>query len=419
MNFVPASPQPGVRHPDWSRHAALYEVNVRQHSPGGGFDGVTADLPRLAEMGVGIVWLMPIHPIGALHRKGALGSYYAVSNHLAVNPEFGTPEDLHRLVSRAHQLGMKVLLDWVANHTAWDHVWVQQHPEWFRRDAEGRLRSLTFGEGEALEEWTDVIGLDYTQRSLWPAMTDAMAHWVREFDVDGFRCDVAGLVPTPFWNQARAALDRIKPVFMLAEWSDPALHEQAFDMTYDWALYEVMKRVARGQENVDALQRLLEQPAQHFPVDAYRMCFTGNHDTNSWHGSDEELYGPAFPAMVVLAATLYGMPLVYGGQEAPYDKRLRFFERDPIDWKQRALQPLYADLLALKRRHRALAHGSWGAPPRVLPTGHPRVFAFERRLPGDAVTVVLNFSDQPQQVQLAGRSPRSLAPWGHHIEEET
>jgi glycosidase len=412
----PAVPDSTVVHPPWSRAATIYEVNLRQYTREGTLAAFEAELPRLKRMGVDIVWLMPLHPIGAKHRKGTLGSYYAVRDYTTVNPEFGTLADLKRLVGKAHALGMKVILDWVANHTAWDHPWVAQHPDWYKKNERGEIYPVTFGEGATREEWTDVVALDYGNKAVWRAMTDAMAFWLREVDIDGFRCDVAGLVPTPFWEQAREALDRIKPVFMLAEWSDAGLHRKAFDMTYDWDLYELLKGLARGRAGADDVRAYLAKAEKSFPPDAYRMAFTGNHDTNSWHGSDTELYGAAFRVMAVLAATLHGMPLLYGGQEAPFDKRLQFFEKDPIAWKQRELEPLYTELLRLKHAHPALWNGAAGAPARVLPQDNPAVLAFERRLPADAVTVIANLSAQPQRFRLPGGDTHDTLPaWGWRI----
>jgi glycosidase len=409
-------PESIVVHPPWSRSATIYEVNLRQYTPEGTLAAFEAELPRLKRMGVDIVWLMPLHPVGAKNRKGTLGSYYAVGDYTAVNPEFGSLADLKRLVARAHALGMNLILDWVANHTAWDHPWVAQHPDWYKKNERGEIYPVTFGEGAAREEWTDVVALDYANQALWAAMTEAMAFWLQEADVDGFRCDVAGLVPTPFWEQAREALERIKPVFMLAEWSDAALHRKAFDMTYDWDLYELLKKLAKGQGHADDVGAYLEKAGQHFPPDAYRMAFTGNHDTNSWHGSDTELYGEAFRTMAVLAATLPGMPLVYGGQEALFDKRLQFFEKDPIAWKQRELAPLYTELLQLKHAHPALWNGTAGAPARVLALDNPAVLAFERRKEGDAVTVIANLSAHPQRFREPGGDAHdSLPAWGWRI----
>lgn len=417
MTDTATPPPTAVVHPAWSRNATIYEVNLRQYSKEGSFAAFEADLPRLKAMGVDILWLMPIHPIGEKNRKGGLGSYYAVRDYTGVNPEFGTLAELKRLVASAHALQMKLIIDWVANHTAWDHPWVAQHPDWYKKNDKGQIYPVTFGEGPTREEWTDVVGLDYTQKPLWRAMIDAMAFWVREAGIDGFRCDVASLVPTPFWEQARAELDRIKPVFMLAESDAPELLHKAFDMTYDWDLYELMKKLAKGQAQAGDLSAYLDKQASRYPRDAYRMLFTSNHDINSWHGHDGELYGAAFEPMAVLAATLPGMPLVYSGQESRFDKRLQFFEKDPIAWKQRELQPFYTRLLQLKHEHPALANGAAGAPVRLLPAGNPRVLAYERRLDGKGITVVMNASPAAQTFRLPGRARDDTLPaWGWRID---
>lgn len=414
---MPTAPQGSVAHVAWSRQATIYEVNLRQYTPEGTFNAFAAHLPRLKRMGVAIVWLMPVHPIGQRHRKGTLGSGYAVRDHLGVNPGFGTLADLRALVARAHALGLRVLLDWVANHTAWDHPWLSAHPEWYQTDARGEIVSVTFGEGAAREEWTDVVALDYRQPALRAAMVEAMAWWVREVDVDGFRCDVAGLVPTDFWAAARAALDAIKPVFLLAEWSDPGLHAQAFDMTYDWALHELMVAMAQGRAGKPDLLRHLAERATAFPADAYRMTFTSNHDINAWKGSDAELFGQARCAMAVLAATLPGMPLVYGGQEAGLDRRLAFFEKDPIAWGDRPLEGFFASLLQLKRRHPALANGAAGGPLDLIELPHPTLFAFRRVSHGQGLTVVVNLGGQAAQAQVQGLGEVALPGWGWHWEE--
>lgn len=407
-------PAPGLstHPPDWTRRAAIYEVNLRQYTPEGTFKAFAAHLPRLKTMGVDILWLMPVQPIGKLNRKGSLGSYYAVSDYTAVNPEFGTLDDLRALVQQAHTLGMKVILDWVANHTAWDHGWTTAHTDWYQQDAQGKIFPVTFHAGTPqVEYWTDVVALDYDNQALWTAMIDAMAFWVREADIDGFRCDVAGLVPTPFWNAARRQLDAIKPMFMLAEWSEPELHAQAFDMTYGWDLSMLMKQVAQGQATAQALRDWVQQLPHGFPADAYRLRFTSNHDQNSWHGTDAETYGPAWPVMTVLSFTLPGMPLVYGGQEAGLDKRLAFFERDPIVWGDLPHQAFLAGLLTLKHQHPALANGAHGAPTVLLDAGNAAVFAFERALPGDTVQVLANLSGEPQRFQLSGQVG-VLPAWG-------
>jgi glycosidase len=243
-----------------------------------------------------------------------------------------------------------------------------------------------------------------------------MAYWVRETDIDGFRCDVAGKVPTPFWNQARDALDRIKPVFMLAEADKPELQEHAFDMTYGWDTESLFHDIAKGKKDARALKDFLAHPPKVFPPGAYRMRFTSNHDANSWAGSDVELYGPAFKAMAVLAATLPGMPLIYGGQEAGLDKRIEFFEKDPIAWKTYQYAPFYTRLLKLKHDNPALWNGQYGGDTDVLETGNDKVFAFQRKRGGNVVQVSVNLSNQAQTYGLAGAKPQTLAPWDYRIE---
>ncbi len=403
-------------HVAWSRNANIYEVNLRQYTREGTFTAFARHLPRLKAMGVDILWLMPIQPIGEKNRKGSLGSYYAVRDYTGINPEFGTLDDFKALVKQAHGLGMRVIIDWVANHTAFDHPWTVQHKDWYLKDDKGEIFPVTYTEGAEPEYWTDVTGLDWRNKDLWKGMTDAMLYWVRETDIDGFRCDVAGKVPTPFWNQARAALDRVKPVFMLAEADKPELHEHAFDMTYGWDTKDLFKDVAKGKADARTLRAFLEHPPRAFPPGAYRMRFTSNHDENSWSGSDTELYGPAFKAMAVLAATLPGMPLIYGGQEAGLDKRLAFFEKDPIDWKDYRYASFYAGLLALKHDNPALWNGQYGGAVQVLETGNDKVFAFRRALGGNAVQVTVNVSGSAQRYRLAGGAAGKLAAWDYRIE---
>jgi glycosidase len=303
----------------------------------------------------------------------------------------------------------------VANHTAWDNVWTVEHNDWYQKNDKGELFPVTFNPGPNAEYWTDVIALDYTKPALWKGMTDAMAFWVRAADIDGFRCDVAGLVPVPFWDHARAELDKIKPMFMLAEADAPELHAHAFDMTYAWDLAEIFKKIGKGGADARDLAAYVSAPPKAFPPGAYRMLFTNNHDFNSWHGTDRELYGPAYQALAVLAATLPGMPLIYGGQESGLDKRLAFFEKDPIAWDDYPLAGFYAGLLKLKKDNPALANGQYGAPLQLIATGNDKVFAFRRRQAGNTVQVAVNLSARQQAYGLEGGKPASLGPWSWNI----
>ncbi|GAA0566089.1 alpha-amylase family glycosyl hydrolase [Rhizomicrobium electricum] len=401
-----------VVHPGWARNATIYEVNVRQYSPDSALSAVTKDLPRLKTMGIDIVWLMPIHPIGKEHRKGPLGSYYSVADYKAVNPEFGTMDDLKTLVARAHGLGMKVILDWVPNHTAWDNPWVKDHPEWYLKDETGKIGPVTFGSGADKQVWEDVVGLDYKVPALRAAMIDAMAFWIKTADVDGFREDVATNVPVDFWNEARRELDKIKPVFMLAESDKPELQQDAFDMTYGWDFYHVLVKSAKTGD-ADVLRDFFAHPPKTYPAGSYRMEFTSDHDENSWAGSDTELYGKAFKPYAVIAATVPGMPLVYSGQESGLDKRLKFFEKDPIAWKNYPLADFYRGLLTLKHDTPALWNDN--AAMDVLDPHNAHVFAFRRAKDGHSVTVTVNLSDKVQVVKGAGLKPGALKPYAWTI----
>ncbi len=385
-----------VEHPEWSHNLSIYEVNLRQYSAAGDFQGFESHLPRLKDLGVGILWFMPIHPIGEERRKGTLGSYYSVKDYLAVNPEYGSLDDFKQLVSEIHQMGMYVIIDWVANHTAWDNQLTVEHPDWYMRDSQGDFFP-------PVPDWSDVIDLNYNNRELCEYMIAAMKFWVGEVGIDGFRCDVAGMVPLDFWNRARAELEKVKPVFLLAEAESPQLHEKAFDMSYGWELYHLMNRIARGKKTADDICRYLDMKKYRYPRDGYRMYFTSNHDENSWNGTVFERLADGAEAFAVLVATLDGMPLVYSGQEAGLDHRLEFFEKDLIAWQDHKFAWLYRILLNLKRHNKALWNGEWGGPLiRVQTSADDAVFAFVREKETDKVFVVLNLSPEEQEVDLEG-----------------
>ncbi len=406
-----------ISHLPWAHHASIYCINLRQFTEQGTFKAAALQLDRIKALGVKIIWLLPIHPIGVIERKGTLGSYYAASDYKAVNPEFGTLADCQDFVAQCHQRGLKVIIDWVANHTGWDHVWVKQHHDWFKHDENGQIFPVTFRAGDHVEYWTDVVALDYDQPALWDGMIDAMKFWVTETQIDGFRCDVAGMVPMPFWQRARRELDAVKPMFILAEWHTPQMHDQAFDMSYDMQLFNLLKQIAQGKAGIPELKAWWQMTTNEFPADAYRMIYTANHDTNSWQGSDQELFGESCYAMAVLAALLPGMPLIYGGQESFFTKRLAFFEKDPIVWGQYERSDFYRDLIALKTTHPALVNGSQGANLQFVDTGNPEVLQFTRTRissgqPDAWVKVTVNLSAHSQS--RSGTVP--LAPWAWQIE---
>ena len=420
-----------LEHPDWSKAAVLYQVNQRQLTPEGTFRAAEAHLPRIRDLGVDIVWLMPVNPIGQRNRKGELGSPYAVRDYYAVNPEFGDLDDLRHFVATAHDLGLRVILDWVANHTAWDNVLVEEHPEWYARDWKGDFRPTPWG------DWDDVIDLDYSHEGLRRYMTEAMAYWVREADVDGYRCDVAGFVPTDFWENVRRELDEIKPVFMLAEWETRDLHTRAFDLTYAWSWNEAVHDIAMGRTDLDALRVYYAWNERAWPHDSMRMTFVSNHDKNAWEGTEYEQFGDALHASIVLSVVGDGLPLIYNGQEAGSDKRLEFFTKDQIDWREDDEQgELYRRLLALKKRHHALWNGRWGARMvRVPNTDESTVLSFVRAHDDDVVFAVVNFSAE-EQVVTFGEGPHhgrytdafseetvsfdsstslTMPPWGYRV----
>jgi len=393
------APQPYVRlqHPEWSRDAAIYQVNTRQFTPEGTLAAARAQLPRLAALGVRIVWLMPVQPIGEKNRKGPLGSPYSVRDYTAVNPEYGDLEDFRAFVAAAHELGLYVILDWVANHAAWDNPLVEQHPEWFAHDPAGRMHAPVW------TDWSDVVQFDWAQPGLWRHMADAMAWWVRETGIDGFRCDVAGFVPLGFWNGVRAELERIKPVFLLAEWKTRDLHARAFDASYSWDWYDTLRRIAQGEADVSAMAGYHYDEENAWPLDAMRMLFVSNHDKNAWEGTQFEAFGPALEAAIALSVASRGIPLIYNGQEAGNPKRLAFFERDPITWREHPLGDLYRRLFALKQENRALWNGAWGAPMEQVPNDSPRqVLSFLREKGPDRVFGVFNLSGQAVTVAFEG-----------------
>ncbi len=369
----------------------IYEANIRQSSPEGTFEAFRRELPRLAKIGVGVVWLMPIHPIGEVNRKGTLGSYYAVRDYTAVNPEFGTAEDLHRLVNSAHFLGMRVIIDWVANHASWDNTWTVSHPERFTKGPDG-------GFVPPNPDWSDVIDLNYDDPGTRAAMREAMEFWVRQFDIDGFRCDVADDVPADFWAPTIEALRAIKPVFMLAEADAAWMYDAGFDATYGWGVADTVGRIVKGEEDAGAVRTVVHADTVKMGGngDRFRMNFTTNHDWNSWVGTAKERLGPAWEAATVLSFTLPGMPLIYSGQEAGLDKRVEFFEKDVIAWRDDPAAALYAQLCAAKKDEPALRHGADAGAIEFLDVGDvKRVVAF-RRLSGDSeVVVAVNLSDAP------------------------
>lgn len=370
----------------WCKTTNLYEVNVRQYTIEGSFEAFSKHLPRLKQMGVETLWFMPITPISVEKRLGSLGSYYACSDYTAVNPEFGTVDDFRELVEKAHSLGFKVIIDWVANHTGWDHIWTKTNPGFYKRNAEGKFYDSN--------NWEDVIDLNYYDGLMRKAMIEAMEFWVKECDIDGFRCDMAHLVPLDFWRQARLQLDQTKPLFWLAETEDYH-YLDVFDCCYAWDWMHQTLRFSKGEIGLAELKGVLSRYDRDYPSQTYHLYFTTNHDENSWNGTEYEKYGPAAKALAVFSATWDGIPLVYSGQELPNLKRLKFFEKDLIEWKEPILlHDFYKTLFELRKENPTL-----GTKPILIPTHSDQyIMAFMRREGLRELLVILNLS--PNQIYL-------------------
>ena len=376
----------------WLNGSTIYEVNIRQYTPEGSFSAFAAHLPRIAEMGVKILWFMPVTPISKSARKGSLGSYYACADYKAVNPEFGTMDEWRQLIQQAHSLGMYVILDWVANHTGLDHVWTQSNPEFYKRNVSGKFYD-THG-------WDDVIDLNYYDGGMRSAMIDAMAFWIRECDIDGFRCDMAHLVPRDFWRQARTSLDPLKSLFWLAETED-LNYLDVFDACYSWRWMHAAEDFYKKTVSFNSLLQLAGTYEKDFTEGTWPLLFTSNHDENSWNGTEFEKYGDAVKALSVFNFTWYGLPLLYSGQELPSEKRLKFFDKDQINWKEPlAMQEFYTHLINIHASHPAILAGAAARPQWVATDKANAVMAYTRKYNNQELLVVLNLSADPQQISF-------------------
>lgn len=419
-----------VIHPEWSAKAILYEVNVRQYTDEGTFRAFAGHIPRLKELGIDVLWFMPTFPIGEVNRKGLLGSYYSVKDFKGVNPEFGTLEDFKMVIDSAHNMGMYVMMDWVPNHTAWDNPLASEHPEFYVRDSLGKF-TPPIG-----TDWTDVIQLDWKQEGLHDYMIEAMAYWVA-LGVDGFRVDHPHNTPREFWERARTELNRIKPVLMLAEHESPGFFmEKGFDMNYAWEMHHLMKNVAQGKDSSYAIARYFTKELNTYPGNVYRLMFLTNHDENSWAGTVDTLFGPSQKAFATLIFTSRGVPLLYSGQEACLNKRLRFFVRDTIRWQSCDMTEFYSDLIKMRKGNKALWNGEFGGTMTILKTNrNKKVFAFYREKEENRVLVCLNLSGKPVTFKFQLKEPEGeyteyftneklvipdkrkleLAPWGYKV----
>lgn len=399
--------------PAWTRKAVMYEVNVRQYTPEGTFQALRPHLPRLKALGVDVIWFMPVQRIGVLNRKGSLGSYYSIADYRSINPEFGTAADFKAVVADAHRLGMKVMIDWVPNHTSFDHIWVAPHPDWYVHRANGSISSAV-SESGVENDWTDVAQLNYDNQDMRRAMIADMRWWIDRMAVDGFRCDYASGVPLDFWVAARHALAAVKPdIFMLAEAESPGLGE-AFDMTYGWELHHLLNDLAQGKKPTSELDGYVQRQKRAYRTADFHLNFTTNHDENSWNGTEFERMAANHLPAYILAATLRGsFPLLYTGQEVSLSKRLRFFEKDTVDWKGPSLAAFYTAVFDLKHAQAALWNGGWGGDESMLHTdGGTRVYAFTRVRGESEVLVAVNFGDAAVAVAYQGLDhPGAYMDW--------
>jgi alpha-amylase len=378
---------------DWIKTTNVYEVNVRQYTEEGTFNAFLKHLPRLKDMGVHTLWFMPITPIAQENKKGSLGSYYAAADYTSINPEFGTMDDFKNLVKEAQSLGFKVIIDWVANHTGWDHKWTKEHPEYYKRDDDNNFRKAS--------GMDDIIELDFTLPALRKAMIDAMQFWIAETGIDGFRCDLAFWVELPFWIEAKQALEKQKKLFWLGE-LDPLEHPdymQVFDAAYSWTWMHRTEEFYKKQLPLHELETVLDRYLASPGMEAW---FTANHDENSWNGTEYEKYGDAAKALAVFSCTWPGLPLIYSGQELPNLKRLQFFEKDVIEWKAECeLHSFYQTLLRLHSENAALNGDTAIAPLYKLSSSrNDKVLAYVRKKESRQVIVLLNLSNEALEVEI-------------------
>lgn len=378
---------------EWSYTTNLYEVNIRQYTPEGTFEAFSAHLPRLRDMGVEVLWFMPITPISHLKRQGALGSYYACSDYVSINPEFGTIEDFVSLVKKCHGLGFKVIIDWVANHTGCDHKWTVSNPEYYKRNAAGEFYDTN--------GWNDVIDLNYYDHAMRREMIASMEFWIRRADIDGFRCDMAHLVPLDFWKQARQHLDSIKKLFWLAETED-AFYFDAFDCNYGWNWMHRTEDFAKHKIDLPHLLDSHMKNLARFPTGSMQLYFTSNHDENSWNGSEYEKYGEMAQALAIFSVTWPGLPLVYSGQELPNYKRLKFFDKDQIDWNGQFLHhDFYKRLFDLRRTNPCLNAQLTISSNTILDTGNnQQILSYLRAASDRKLFVLLNLSKSKAEGHL-------------------
>lgn len=384
--------------PEWAKSANIYEVNIRQFSEAGTINAFTKDLPRLKEMGVDILWFMPIYPISTTKKKGTLGSYYSVSDYTKINPEFGTMQDVEAMIKQIHDLDMKVILDWVPNHTGWDHHWIKDHSDWYTKNEKGEIIDPHNDQGES-HGWADVADLNYDSKEMRAEMIRQLEWWITEKGIDGYRMDIAYGAPLDFWYEVRDSLYAIKPIFMLAE-SEVAEHrnDSIFHATYGWNLFHTMNDIAKGNKTVADFQRIHKENSDKFNL-GNTLLFTSNHDENAWNGSAPERLGEGLKGWAAVMALLDGVPLIYSGMEEPMTKRLEFFEKDTIGFKEYKLASFYKQLFNIKKNNSCLYNAPFGAPATWIPMNDERVLAYTRKNEESQISVFLNTSSETVAIE--------------------
>ena len=399
------------------KNAVIYEVNIRQYSEQGTFEEFTKDIPMLKELGVKIIWAMPIFPISKTKRKATggdfayliedkekrdkmLGSYYAVSDYGKINPEFGTIDDFRNLVDTAHENGMYVILDWVPNHTGWDHKWITTNPEYYTQNENGEIIDPINPDSGESWGWADVADLNYDNKNMRSEMIDEMLYWIKDENIDGFRCDVASAVPLDFWEEAISKIRDEKDVFMLAEAEEPELvkGKRLFDMVYAWERHHIFNKMANEENAIEKWDKIMEKESERFESDDILMSFVTNHDENSWNGTIRERMGDASELLTALSYISPGMPLIYSGQEYDLDHRLLFFEKDEIPKTKKIMWPLLQKLGKLKKENPALHTGIDASNYKKINVANPEILAFERSKGTDSVIFLGNFSKNSQEM---------------------
>ena len=416
--------------PDWHKNAVIYEVNLRHFTKENTFKSFEAHIPRLKNMGIDILWFMPVNPVSLKNRKGELGSPYSIGDYYKTNPDFGSLDDFKHMVNAIHDAGLHIIIDWVPNHTGWDNPWITEHPDWYTKDKDGNITDpIDYNTGKPWG-WTDVADLNYDNQEMRIGMIDALKYWINETGIDGYRMDVAHGVPVDFWAQCTDSLYAIKPLFMLSEGEVPAIvNNGAFIADYGWEMHHILNEIAKSQKanrkkgeklvqgNVVKGEKAVEIKKTANDIDSviakkatqytkgYQMQFTSNHDENSWAGTEFERMGDGHKAFAVLTATINGIPLVYTGQESAMDKQLEFFKKDSIPWGEYSYAGFYKTLFDLKHLNKALWNGEHGGKVVKIATGNDEnIYAFSREKDGDKVVVILNLSSARQKAILSGAS---------------